>query len=401
MKSGIVWPIESASLKPSPLHLESLLGKSADAIDTPALVLDLDAMERNLLRMAEFARDQKIRLRPHAKMHKSAQLARLQMAQGAVGVCVQKTEEAEILARAGVTDIYISNQVVAPAKLVRVVALSERMTRAGGCLSIAVDSNAGVDNLSKALDRPGNPIKVFVELDVGHGRCGVAPGDATLALVKRVLQCKRMNFAGLQAYHGRVQHARSTTERRQIIGGVLQTIGKTIDSLRTHGIDVPLVSGAGTGCFGYESASGVYGELQVGSYLFMDADYARNEADPDFPTFEHALFVKTQIMSLGARHAVCDAGHKSHAIDSGMPTVYGRPELEYKVGGDEHGIIVCRSEQHRLPAMSEELWLVPGHCDPTVNLHDHMVGVRGARPGNPSSGLVERIIAVDARGALR
>ena len=401
MNTDIIWPADATADSRTPSHLLALIGQSVESIDTPALVIDLDAMERNLARMARFAREKGLRLRPHAKMHKSARLARLQMAAGAVGVCVQKTEEAELLAEAGVTDIYISNQVVAPVKLARVAALSRRMARAGGQLALAVDSITGVDNLSNELDASDPPIHVFVELDVGHGRCGVAPGEATLALVQRVLSCKSMQFAGLQAYHGRVQHVRSWQQRQDIVRKVVQTIGDTIGSLKSLGIEVPLVTGAGTGCFAYEGASGVYGELQVGSYLFMDADYARNESDPEVPQFEHALFVKTQIMSRGSAHSVCDAGHKSHAIDSGMPTVYRRPDLEYKVGGDEHGIIVGQGEAQQLPGLAEVLWLVPGHCDPTVNLHSHLIGLRGARPGELSSGRVERIIAVDARGALR
>jgi D-serine deaminase-like pyridoxal phosphate-dependent protein len=413
MTANIVWPDHNDSSKPSPADLSALLGQPASAIDTPALVIDLDAMERNLAKMATFARKNGLRLRPHAKMHKSAQLAKLQMSLGAVGVCVQKTEEAERLAAAGVSDIYISNEVVSPLKLNRVVALSERMAASGGQLSIAVDSAPGVGQLQQALKDARHRIKVLVELDVGHGRCGIPPGEGFVALVQRVKACSSMAFAGLQAYHGRAQHVRTRQARQGVIAQIEQTVRAAIASLRAAGIDVPLVSGAGTGCFGYESASGVYGELQVGSYLFMDADYAKNEADPAYPHFEHALFVKTQVMSVSQGHVVCDAGHKSHAIDSGMPSVHGRPDLEYKVGGDEHGIIVGRDARTVLPSMGEVMWLIPGHCDPTVNLHDHMIGLRGARAvrtaqthtgvavSDLASGAVERIIAVDARGALR
>lgn len=411
MTVNIVWPDHGG--KPAPADLSALIGKPASAIDTPALVLDLDAMERNLVRMATFTRETGLRLRPHAKMHKSAQLAKLQMTLGAVGVCVQKAEEAERLAAAGVSDIYISNEVVSPLKLERVAALSERMAASGGQLSIAVDSVQGVDQLAQALKGARHKINVLVELDVGHGRCGIPAGKEFVALVQRVKACPSMVFAGLQAYHGRAQHVRTTQARQGVIAQIEQTVRAAIASLREVGIEVPLVSGAGTGCFGYESASGVYGELQVGSYLFMDADYAKNDADPAYPHFEHALFVKTLVMSVSKGHVVCDAGHKSHAIDSGMPTIHGRPDLEYKVGGDEHGIIVGRDAQTALPLMGEVLWLIPGHCDPTVNLHDHLIGVRGSRTvgsaGSPTaktiselaSGKVERIIAVDARGALR
>ena len=154
---------------------------------------------------------------------------------------------------------------------------------------------------------------------------------------------------------------------------------------------VGLVTGAGTGTFALETASGVYGELQAGSFLFMDRDYAANERDPAQPVFEHALFVKSQVMSVCASHAVVDAGHKSHAIDSGLPAVHGLA-LDYANGGDEHGIL----RGAVLPALGEAVWLIPGHCDPTVNLHDFMVGVRGGL----QHGKVEQIIRVDARGAL-
>ena len=151
--------------------------------------------------------------------------------------------------------------------------------------------------------------------------------------------------------------------------------------------------------FALEAASGVYGELQAGSFMFMDADYAQNERDPAQPQFEHALFVKTQIISAHAGHAVCDAGHKSHAVDSGMPKVHSldaRSGLEYFNGGDEHGILRPAAGNTRLPGLGQMLWLIPGHCDPTVNLHDAMIGVGGGL----RHGLVEEIFPVDARGAL-
>ncbi len=179
----------------------------------------------------------------------------------------------------------------------------------------------------------------------------------------------------------------------------MQQAAHTRDLIEAAGLPVPLVTGSGTGTLVNEAASGVYGELQAGSFLFMDADYARNERDPAQPAFEHALFVKTQVISVRDTHAVCDAGHKSHAIDSGLPTVAHLPAdraLRYANGGDEHGILYAEGDKARLPALGRMLWLVPGHCDPTVNLYDFMIGVRGGL----AQGVVERIIRVDARGAL-
>lgn len=379
--------------RPFPERLACAVGHGVATLDTPALVLDLDAMERNLRRMADWARARGLRLRPHAKMHKSAELARLQMAHGAVGVCVQKTDEALALAHAGVTDIFISNEVIAPAKLLRLArAVRELPTRFG----LAVDSEHGVHALVSALRQAGveghERIDVCIEIDVGHGRCGVPPGPAALALARLVTAAPVLRFAGLHAYHGRAQHQRSDAERHATIAQAAQAVTATRQTLEAAGIAVPVVTGAGTGSFVHEAASGVWNEIQPGSYLFLDADYAANEASPDAPAFEPALFVKAQVISRSADRAVCDAGHKSHAIDTGLPSVWLPQGLSFGNGGDEHGVL--RGEH--LPEIGETVWLVPNHCDPTVNLHEALVGVRGGL----SAGVVERLIRVDARGAV-
>ena len=381
-----------------------LVGQPVSAIDTPSLVVDLDAMQRNLSRMVEFARKHDIRWRPHAKMHKSSALARLQMQAGAVGVCVQKTAEAEAMAAGGVTDIYISNEVVAPAKLARVAELAHALAQANGQLAIAVDSLEGVRRLANAMDdrrQSGPPavMDVFVEIDVGQGRCGVAPGRLALELALEIRRHPALRFAGLQAYHGRAQHLRTPQARRDAIAQVVQDVLFTRKLIEREGIPVDLVTGAGTGSMVCEAASGVYGELQAGSFLFMDADYAANERDPAQPQFEHALFVKAEVMSSGLLHAVCDAGHKSHAIDSGLPRVLALEpagELDYLNGGDEHGVLKPARGNQRVPRLDETVWLIPGHCDPTVNLHNHLVGVVGGL----QQGRVDKIIRIDARGAL-
>jgi D-serine deaminase-like pyridoxal phosphate-dependent protein len=385
-------------------ELKRLVGQPVTAIDTPALVVDLDAMQRNLGRMAEFARKHDIRWRPHAKMHKSSAIARLQLQAGAVGVCVQKTAEAEAMVAAGVHDVYISNEVVAPSKLARVAELAHRLAADGGQLAIAVDSLEGVGRLANAMDDRrlgGTPaiIDVFVEIDVGQGRCGVAPGREALELALEIRKYPALRFAGLQAYHGKAQHLRTAQARRDAIAQVVRDVQSTRSLIEGAGLAVPLVTGAGTGSMVCEAASGVYGELQAGSFLFMDADYAANERDPAQPQFEHALFVKSQVMSAGPLHAVCDAGHKSHAIDSGLPKVLALEPtgaLEYRNGGDEHGILEPARGNGRVPRLDETIWLIPGHCDPTVNLHNHMIGVVGGL----EHGHVDKIIRVDARAAL-
>ena len=378
----------------APARLQALIGQGVAAIDTPALVVDLDAMERNLQRMADYAKAHGMKLRPHAKMHKSATLGRRQMQAGAVGLCVQKTSEAEALAAAGVTDLYISNEVIALPKLARVAALARQLAAHGGRLAIAVDSLMGIEHLAQALGTGTNLIDVYIELDVGQKRCGVATPADVVPLAQAIARHAALRLAGLQAYNGRAQHLRTVAERRAALAEVVRLVQETRRLVEAAGLSLPLVTGAGSGTFGLEATSGIFGELQAGSYLFMDGDYARNEADPAQPAFEHALFVKTQVMSASAGHVVVDAGHKSHAIDSGLPRVHGEA-LEATGCNDEHTTLRATGKAP-LPALGSTLWLIPGHCDPTVNLHDWMVGVRGGL----SAGTVEELIRVDARGCL-
>ncbi len=381
--------------------LPARVGDAVTAIDTPALVVDLDAMDANLAAMAAFAHGHGVRLRPHAKMHKCAAIARLQIAAGAVGVCVQKTGEAEALADAGVDDILITNEVIGASKLARVAALAARVR-----LGICVDAAAGVDALATAMRGVATAaIDVYVEVDIGQGRCGVPPAAAG-SLAHRVVahgspagaDASGLRFAGLQAYHGGAQHLRGVAEREAMSRHAASLARAAVASVTAAGIACPLVTGAGTGTFAFDAAAGVWGELQAGSYLFMDRDYADNAwPESGSPRFAQALFVKSRVMSRGLSHAVVDAGHKAHAVDSGPPRVHG---LAVDVGAcsDEHTTLRPRpgGRADDLPALGEAIWLVPGHCDPTVNLHDVFVGVRGGL----SAGIVESVWPVDARGRM-
>lgn len=393
-------------MKPIPEHLQNLVGQAVKRIDTPALVIDLDAMDRNIERMARFAQQHGVLWRPHAKLHKSAHIAHLLEHAGAIGHCVQKVSEAEALAAGGITNIFISNEVIAPLKLARVAALAKALSAEGGRLAICVDSEEGVTRLAQAMQdaQTGNAaIDALVEINVGQNRCGAEPGEAALLLAQAIAAQPTLRFAGLQAYHGGAQHLRTVEERKAAIEQVLTLVKRTHHEFDRANIAIPLITGAGTGTMVNEAASGIYGEIQPGSFLFMDADYAANQRDAAQPLFEHALYVKTQVMSRNDQHAVCDAGHKAHAIDSGLPKLHAlAPEhaLRFANGGDEHGVLHPDAEAGNtsgwLPALGETLWLIPGHCDPTVNLHDHLIGVRGGR----LKGVVERIFTVDGRGAL-
>jgi D-serine deaminase-like pyridoxal phosphate-dependent protein len=391
--------------------VSALLARTGDpiaAIDTPALVLDLDVFERNLASMAAWAAARTIRLRPHAKAHKSAAIAQWQVAAGAIGVCVQKLSEAEALIEAScasgscLDDVYISNEIVDPGKLARLGHLVVGSPSLK--LSVAVDSGLGIDRLAAALTAVGclERVAVVVEIDVGQGRCGVQPTQAG-GLARQVVS-HGLRFAGLQAYHGKAQHLRSAAEREMAARHAAQMARAAQASVTAVGVSCPFITGGGTGTFYFDAATGVFNELQPGSYLFMDADYERNELPSGVPRFEQSLFVKAQVISRGVSHAVVDAGHKSHAIESGMPRVLDR-DLEFRTGGDEHGLLHPRLVEapkgtgavragDPLPQIGDAIWLVPGHCDPTVNLHNHYICVRGGL----DHGVVERVIPVDARG---
>lgn len=358
-------------------------GMREEEVDTPALLLDLDAFEANLDSMAALLAPTGAKLRAHAKTHKSPVIARLQMARGAVGQCVQKVAEAEVLAWGGIPDILVSNEVVGARKLARLAALS-RISKVAVC----ADGAEQVAMIEAAAEAAGTRLPVLVEIDVGAARCGVEPGPPAVALAERIAASRHLRFGGLQAYHGSAQHKRTPAERGAAIGEAAAMTRRTVEQLRQRGLDCPIVGGAGTGTFPLEAGSGVFTEIQAGSYAFMDADYARNESPPPF---RQALFVLATVMSRAIPGvAVVDAGHKAVAVDSGLPLVWQRPGLRYAGASDEHGKILV--EDGAAPALGEKLRLVPGHCDPTVDRYDWYVGVRRGR--------VECLWPVAARGAM-
>ena len=368
-------------------------GQSFAEIDTPALVLDLDAFERNLVAMAAFAEAHGIRLRPHAKTHKSPDIALRQIAHGAVGQCCQKVSEAEILVAGGVGDVLVTNEIASPAKLDRLAQLA-RTAKIGLC----VDHPDGVRDAAEAAARHDVVLDVMVEIDVGGRRCGVAPGEGAVRIAEAVARSNTLRFAGLQAYHGAAQHMRSIDERREAIERAGLAARNTVERLSQAGLDCPVVSGAGTGTFELETQSGIWNELQCGSYIFMDADYARNrQADGSpFRSFEHALFILAQVMSKPVPdRAIIDAGHKTASVDSGMPIPFQREGAIYTKPSDEHGVLT--GDPIALPHRGDRLLLVPGHCDPPGNLRDWYVGVRGLHGPDAH---VELVWPVAARGAV-
>jgi 3-hydroxy-D-aspartate aldolase len=379
---------ESGMVLVSGFNVPAEIGASLEDIHTPALIIELDAFERNVERMAKFAKQLGVRLRAHAKTHKSADIARYQMqAGGACGICCQKVSEAEALVEAGIEDVLVSNQITDPKKVDRLAALSKKAR-----ILVCADDEQNVDVLSSAAQRHRTTIECLVEIDVGAGRCGVSPGDDAVSLAKKISLSPGLRFVGLQAYQGAAQHVHDFNERRKKIEAAIEMTRRTIDLLRKEGLSCDIVGGAGTGSYYFEGASGIYNELQCGSYIFMDADYQRvKDADGNhIHEFENSLFILTSIMSHAKPdRAICDAGLKAQSVDSGLPKVFGREDVEYIKCSDEHGVI---SDPRGVLKINEKLKLVPGHCDPTCNVYDWYVGVR--------NGKVERLFPITARGKV-
>jgi 3-hydroxy-D-aspartate aldolase len=364
------------------------VGDLLGAIDTPALILDLDAFERNMKKMADFARAAGIRLRPHAKTHRSATIALRQIELGAVGQCCQKVGEAEALVRGGVRDVLVSNQVLDIQKLRRLAGLANEAK-----ISLCFDAVEQVDAASRAAQEFGVVLGALVEIDMGMWRCGVPPGEPAAALAAHIAASPGLRFDGLQAYEGKAQHLKSYEERAAAIRLASQAVQQSIDAIRRVGLECQVIGGGGTGTFMFEGASSLWTELQCGSYIFMDGEYAAIEGVDGQPyaEFEHSLFVLSTVMSTaGKGRVVVDAGLKSYTLEKGLPGIEAQPKARLVAASDEHGTIALLAPDAGI-ALGTRLKLIPSHCDPTVNLHDDYVCVRNGR--------VEAIWPVSARGA--
>jgi len=365
--------------------LPARIGDPLADIQTPALIIDLDVFEANVALMADHAAHLGVDLRAHAKTHKSADIALRQMAAGAVGICCQKVSEARALVDQGVTDVLIANEVVGPRKMMQLIALAQRAR-----VAVCADHPEQVAALSAAAEGAGLTLDVLVEIDCGSHRCGVRPSEA-VALALAIDAAPGLWFGGLQSYYGAAQHIYDPVARAAALATSLAITAETRDAIRAAGLACDRITGAGTGTFETEGASGVYTEIQAGSYVFMDVDYNRVRTDTNAAPggFRQSLFVLSSVMSVTAGRAVCDAGLKASSIDSGLPVVH-MPEGVSCIGlSDEHGSLDDPSGRLRL---DDRVWLIPGHCDPTCNLHDWYVGIRDGR--------VEALWPVTARGKL-
>jgi D-serine deaminase-like pyridoxal phosphate-dependent protein len=357
-----------------------MIGRPVDDIPTPALVVDIDALDRNLERLEALLAGTGIRARPHAKAHKCAEIARRQIALGATGICCQTVAEVEAFAAAGIGDILLSNEVTDPRKLARLAAISDA-TRLGIC----VDSLPALELIAQA--RPKRAWDIYVEVDVGGGRCGVKDPKAAVALARSVSSFG-LKLAGLQAYNGKIQHVKSAAERKRATGDTAAATRLFAEAFERAGLSLAIISGGGTGTVDFDRTDGVLDEVQCGTYALMDADYCSLQSTPGL-RFEVALTLVASVIGAAPDHLVLDAGLKALAFDSGMPVPRDLDHIVYGNPSDEHGILTA-VQGGSLSAIGHRVHLIPGHCDPTIALHDRIYAVRG--------GIVEEIWRPLARG---
>lgn len=373
---------------------EGLVGLAGGAarLDTPALVLDLDAFEANLSAMAAFARAQGVKLRPHAKTHKCLTVAEAQRAAGeVVGFCCAKLGEAEALARGGQGGLLLTAPVIGPSKIPRLLALAARLPD----LAVVVDDPANAEDLAEAAAAAGLRLGVLVVVDVGAHRFGVTSLEAAVELGRLVAARPSLELVGIQGYAGRIQHLPSYAERAAATRPVNALLARIRDAFRAAGLPCSIVTGSGTGTHDIDGRLGVFTELQVGSYPFMDVDYLACDLTGDGKTrFRPALFVWTRVVSnRQAGFVTTDAGSKCFATDGPAPVVAAGapPGSSYAMFGDQFGRVDLPPGHDGLPVGALLRCIAP-HCDPTVNLWDHLVAVRGDT--------VEAIWPIEGRGAV-
>ncbi len=352
-------------------------------IDTPALLIDLDIMERNIDTLADFFADKEgISFRPHYKTPKSPFIAAKQIASGAVGISCQKVAEAETLITAGINDVLITNEVVGSYKIRKLIGLRKH---ASG-LMVCVDHILPAKELSEEALRHGVRMPVLVDVNVGQNRCGVEPGEAAAAFAREISGLKGLELKGFQCYHGILQvwdQKNGMEDKMKEIERCNALIVATREAMEAAGLSTEIISGAGTGTYRWQYP--VMTEVQAGSYVLMDWSYHISA-----PEFDRALTIFTTVISTPSRdRVVVDAGYKTASTDAGMPALKGIRGYEYASAGDEHGILTPTNPDREIK-IGEKLELYPSHCDTTINLFDQYYGIRGEA--------VEVIWPIAARG---
>lgn len=365
-----------------------LTGLTVDDLSTPVLLIDLDRFEKNLGTMGQFFRGKPVTFRPHGKAHKSPEIAKRQIASGARGVCAAKLGEAEVLVNGGITDVLITTEVVGRHKIERLTTLAEKAPQ----LKVVVDHAQNVKDLSDAALARGIKLKVLIEVDIGQQRCGVEPGQPTVALAEHIAKNKGLEFLGMQAYGGHLMHITGYEKRKAASRAALARVTETRAMLEKAGFEVNIVSVGGTGTYSMDWDVPGVTEMQPGSYIFMDAHYRSigGKSGATYDDFGCALTVLATVISRPSeKRAVIDAGNKCLSIDEGFAVPKALTGVEFTPGGDEHGKLLLENPEADL-RLGARIELIPGHCDTTVNLFDRFYGVRKGR--------VEKIWTIAARG---
>jgi D-serine deaminase-like pyridoxal phosphate-dependent protein len=339
-------------------------------IDTPALILDLDDLEYNLQTMSQFFAGKNVGLRPHSKTHKCPQIAIRQIAAGAIGITCAKLGEAEVMARAGIKNILIANQIRGAVKLRRLVEL------AGSCnLMVAVDDEEGVRELSAVCHAAGVNVGVLVEVNIGMGRCGVEPGEPTLALARHVIAQPGLTFEGLMGYEGHLVLIPDLQERSEKVAAAISLLKSSKELLESHGIPVGIVSGGGTGTYDLTAGCEPVTEIQAGSYVFMDSTYLNIR-----PEFRVSLTMLTSVVSRPEPgHLVLDAGLKTITKEFGLPVLMGVEGATIRYVSEEHTVVDLANPANVHLKPGDKVFLMPSHCCTTTNLHNTLHVVRNGR----------------------
>ncbi len=360
-----------------------------DDIPTPALLLDADRFERNLVRMRDHARQAGKNYRPHAKTHRCPQIARAQIDAGALGVACAKLGEAEVMAGAGIRGLLITTEIVTAPAMFRLV----RLLEAAPDTMVVVDNPANVEALARAMASRGLTLDVLIDTDVGGRRTGAQPGEPALALGRLVDKHKSLRLRGLQGYAGHCAHVMGWAARREASLKAMEPLMETRRLFERSGLSVEIVAGASTGTHDIDVELGGLTELQSGSYCVMDLDYRRigGKTGEMLTAFEMALTVVATVVSVPtADRAMVDAGLKAFSTDKPFPPEpVERPGITYEFAGDEHGRLTI-TDPSRAPQLGERIEFFPPHCDPTFNLYDRVHIVRGRN--------VESVWEIAARG---
>ncbi len=363
-----------------------IIGRHLSEVDTPALVIDADAMERNIASMAEYFSKSTAGLRPHAKTHKSPIIAHKQLAAGAVGITCAKLGEAEALVEGGVRDILIANQIVGKHKIDRLVRLARHAD-----IAVAVDNLENAKQISDAAVAAGSTVRVLVEVNVGMDRCGVEPGAPAVNLAQRVAELAGIRYFGIQSYEGHLVMLAGHENREQRVREAMAPVIETRHMIEAAGVPFGVVTGGGTGTYDITSKIEDFNEIQAGSYVFMDAKYGSVEG-PD-AVFEPAIFLWSTIVSRPTKErAVADIGLKTATSELGLPVMADFRDSKTVSLSEEHVKLLLEGEAQSL-TVGDKVRFLPGHVCTTVNLHDGYVVTRG--------GIVEAVWPVAGRGRSR